>query len=402
VPDEPAIRFDHVEKSFRYFASPLQRLREAFSPSGRSHHVPVGVLHDISFVIPRGETAAIIGANGVGKSTLLHLVAGLLEPSSGEVTSNGRTTALLDLGGNFLPDLTGRENARFFHQILSRERGDTPTRERDIEAFADIGEFFDRPVRTYSHGMFLRLAFACATCEDPDILLIDEVLAVGDARFQQKCYRRVRELRDRGATIVLVTHVVQGLASICDRVLVLENGRLVFDGDPTAGIDRYYRLFFTAPERPTTDAGHHGSRFGMGGAAITSAFASRDGVRASGAFDTGDTVRISCDMEFSRAVLAPQFGFACSTKEGVRLYATSTGMLGETLRSAAPGDRRKVEVEFRLDVAVVDLFIDLSIFEVVQGVVAVLDARMALLHLTVSPPHHFVGITDLWASIRVV
>ena len=158
-----ALCFEHVDKSFRYFHSPLQRLREAFSPFGKTHHVPVPVLHDISFTVPHGQTVAIIGANGVGKSTLLHIVAGLVEPSSGSVTVNGRVTSLLDLGGSFLPDLTGRENAGFFHQIVARGDGDADARERAIEEFAEIGEFFDRPLHTYSSGMALRLAFASAS-----------------------------------------------------------------------------------------------------------------------------------------------------------------------------------------------------------------------------------------------
>ena len=400
---DAAVRFEHVEKSFRYFTSSLKRLREAFSPFGNVHHVSVPVLHDISFTIPRGETVAIIGANGVGKSTLLQMVAGLVEPSSGSVTVNGRVTGLLDLGGSFLPDLTGRENARFFHQIVSRGDGDSAARERAIEEFAEIGEFFDRPLHTYSSGMFLRLAFASATCEDPDILLIDEVLAVGDARFQQKCYRRLRELRDRGTTILLVTHVVQGLAGLCDRVIVLENGRIVFDGDPGRGVDRYYQLFFMAPEQPPAGGGAGGElRYGVGGAAITAAFASRDGANEVSAFDSADVARIIFDVEFTRDVEAPQVGFACSTKEGISIYVTTTGMLGETLRPALAGERRRMEVELRLDVAVGDLFINLSIFEVVHGAVSVLDNRVGVLHLTVAAPRHFTGIGDLSAKIRVV
>ncbi|HEY8830222.1 MAG TPA: ABC transporter ATP-binding protein, partial [Candidatus Limnocylindria bacterium] len=352
--DGVVLRFDHVDKTFRYFSSPFLRLREAFSPFGTAHHVAVPVLHDITFAIPRGQTVAIIGANGVGKSTLLHLVAGLIEPSSGSVTVDGRVTGLLDLGGTFLPDLTGRENARFFHRIVSRGDAEPDVRERFIEEFADIGEFFDRPVRTYSSGMFLRLAFACATFEDPDILLIDEVLAVGDARFQQKCYRRLRELRERGTTILLVTHVVQGLAGLCDRVLVLEKGRVVFDGDPGPGVDRYYQLFFMAPELPARDGAGDALRYGVGGAAISTAFASREGVQEASAFDAGETARIVFEADFTRAVDAPQFGFACSTKEGVRIYATTSGMLGETPRPALSGERRRVEVQFRLDVAVSD------------------------------------------------
>ena len=397
-----AIRFDHVDKSFRFFASPLRRLREAFSPFGGMHHEPVPVLHDITFTMPRGQTVAIIGANGTGKSTLLHLVAGLIEPSSGTVAVDGRVTSLLDLGGSFLPDLTGRENARFFHQIVSRGQGDSVERERTIEEFADIGEFFDRPLRTYSSGMFLRLAFASATCEDPDILLIDEVLAVGDARFQQKCYQRLRELRDRGTTILLVTHVVQGLASVCDRVLVLEHGRIVYDGDPARGVDRYYQLFFMAPEISAPGGESGELRYGVGGAAITSAFASRDGLTAGSAFDAGDVARIVFDVEFARAVEAPQIGVSCSTKEGVRVYATTSGMLGDAPRSARPGERRRCEVQLRLGVACSDLFLDLSVFEVFDGEVRVLDVRVGVLHLTVTAPRHYAGISDLSASIRVV
>jgi ABC-type polysaccharide/polyol phosphate transport system ATPase subunit len=406
MPDDVALRFDRVEKSFRLYASPLQRLREAFWPFGGSHYVPVPVLRDISFAVPRGQTMAIIGANGVGKSTLLHLVAGLLEPSSGSVTVNGRVTSLLDLGGSFLPDLTGRENARFFHQIVAGGNEETEARaqarEQAIAEFADIGEFFDRPVHTYSSGMFLRLAFATATCENPDILLIDEVLAVGDARFQQKCYRRLLEMRERGTTILLVTHVVHGLATVCDRVLVLENGRLVFDGEPGRGIERYYQLFFMAPELPVHEGKSHELRYGAGGAQIGRVSVSRDGEHETSAFDTGDAACVRFDVDFTRDVDAPQFGFSCSTKEGVRIYATSTGMLGDGPEPARAGERRHLEVAFRVAVTVPDLFVDLSVFEVAQGTVSVLDARIGVLHLTVAPPLHCAGITDLGAVIHVV
>jgi lipopolysaccharide transport system ATP-binding protein len=403
--DDAALRFDHVEKSFRLFGSPLQRLREVFWPLGGARYLTVPVLRDVSFDVPRGQTVAIIGANGVGKSTLLHLVAGLLEPSSGSVTVHGRVTSLLDLGGSFLPDLTGRENARFYHQIVGRSDEETAAsaqaREQAIAAFADIGEFFDRPVHTYSSGMFLRLAFATATCEEPDVLLIDEVLAVGDARFQQKCYRRLREMRDRGTTILLVTHVVHGLATLCDRVLVLENGQVVFDGEPGAGVDRYYQLFFMAPELPVHEGARDELRYGAGGAAIAHVSVSRDGAHETGAFDSGDLARVTFDVEFVRDVEAPQIGFACSTKEGVRIYATTSGMLGEVPQRALAGERRRIEIVFRLAVTVTDLFIDLSVFEVVHGSIAVFDARIGVLHLTIAPPLHCGGIADLGAAIRV-
>lgn len=392
-----AIEFDRVVKEFRYFTSPMHRLWEAFDPLRKSRHVAVPVLRDVSFSIGRGEAVAVIGPNGVGKSTLLHIIAGLLEPSSGRATVNGRVKAILDLGGTFLPDLTGRENVRFFHDLTFHSNGHRPHREGAIEAFADIGEFFDRPVRTYSSGLFLRLAFAAAIAEDPDVLLIDEVLAVGDARFQQKCFRRIRELRDRGTTIVLVTHLVEALPAVCDRVLVLEHGQLIFDGDPGRGVDRYYQLFFLSPDRQRGGDEH---RYGTGGAKIESAFASRDGIHPANSFAAGETVRIVMDVSFQRAVEAPQFGFSCSNKEGIRIYATTTAMLGQTLPPAAAEETRRVEIDFDLAVTMHDLFIDLSLFEVVHGQTSILDARLGVLHLEITRPLSSIGITDLRAVIR--
>jgi lipopolysaccharide transport system ATP-binding protein len=395
-----AIEVDSVVKSFRYFPSPVDRLREAFHPFRKSYHVPVPVLRNVSFTIPRGQAVALIGPNGVGKSTLLHLIAGLLAPTSGRVTARGRVIALLDLGGSFLPDLTGRENARYFHQIVFHGNGNWEERERAIQDFAAIGEFFDRPVRTYSSGMFLRLAFASAISEDPDILLIDEVLAVGDARFQQKCYRRIRELRERGTTILVVTHAVDGIPALCDRALLLDHGELLFDGDPGQGVDRYYQLFFLSPDRPRHEASTDEHRHGVGGAKIVAAFASRDGVHPVHAFEGGEPARIVAEVEFDRDVDEPQFGFSCSTREGLRVYATTTAMLGEAPAAARAGERRRVEIAFRTDVAVADLFVDLAIFEVVHGAISILDARLGVLHLVVASPRHYVGISDLSAVIR--
>jgi lipopolysaccharide transport system ATP-binding protein len=398
-----ALQLHDVQKTFRHYRSPLDRLAEILWPFGRQRHVPVPVLAGVSFSVSRGESVAIIGANGVGKSTLLHLVARLVEPSSGEVSVNGRVTALLDLGGGFLPELSGRENARFYHRLIARDDVDPLLRERAVEDFADLGEFFDRPVRTYSSGMFLRLAFACAAAEEPDILLIDEVLAVGDARFQQKCYQRLAELRERGTTILLVTHVMHGLTAVCNRVLVLDHGRIAFDGDPGRGIDRYYQLFFSAPARTQAAASRSGEfRYGLGGATITDLATFRNGTEEATAFDASDSARLVFEVEFARHVEAPQFGFACSTKEGTRIYMTTSAMLGLEPVPALAGERRRIEVAFRLDVGVGDVFVDVSVFELMQGAVHVLDARVHVLHLTVSAPRHYVGMADVSAVIRHV
>jgi energy-coupling factor transporter ATP-binding protein EcfA2 len=308
-------------------------------------------------------------------------------------------SSLLDLAGWFAPELTGRENVRFFHEVILDGRGDWKTRAAEVEEFAGIGAYFDRPVRTYSSGMFLRLAFAAAISEAPEILLIDEVIAVGDARFQQRCYRRVRELRDSGATILFVTHAVEGVHGLCDRVLLFDRGRLAFDGDPAEGVDRYYQLFFMAPDRSIPERSEHDElRFGSGGATIAHSFASRDGVHAATAFERGDRVRVIADVEFARAVAAPHFGFSCSTTAGVRLYATTTTMLKAHPVRAAAGERRRVEFAFDVAVAVTDLFVDLSVFELSAGSVSVLDARIGGVHLTIASASLCYGLVDLSAA----
>ena len=322
-----AITFDRVAKHFRFFASPFHRIREALHPTGKTYHTRLPVLRNVTFSIPRGQMVGILGPNGVGKSTLLHLAAGVLEPSAGVVTVSGSVFALLDLSGSFAPDLTGRENVRFFHDVVLKGAGNWIERERIVQTFAEIGDYFDRPVRTYSSGMFLRLAFATAIAAEPDILLIDEVIAVGDARFQQKCYGRIRELHGRGTTILLVTHAVEMVPGVCDRVLLFDHGELVFDGDPAAGVDRYYQLFFKAPEQRSLNTSPEEFRYGSGGAKIGRSFASRDGVSEALSFQRGERVTIVMEVEFERTIAMPHFGLSCSTKQGIRLYATTTALL---------------------------------------------------------------------------
>jgi homopolymeric O-antigen transport system ATP-binding protein len=397
---DTAIAFDRVVKNFRYFASPLQRVKEALHPLGKVYHTPLPVLRGVTFDIPHGQTVAVLGPNGVGKSTLLHLAAGVIEPSSGVVTVSGSVNSLLDLAGGFAPALTGRENVRFFHDVIAKRAGDRAVMERTVQAFAEIGDYFDRPLRTYSSGMLLRLAFAAAVAAEPDILLVDEVIAVGDARFQQKCFRRIRELRERGATILLVTHAAEMVIGLSDRVLLLDRGELVFDGEPEAGVDRYYRLFFKAPERPVHESALDTLRYGAGGANIVRSFATTDGVAEAASVERGDRVTFVMEVEFERAVAAPHFGFNCSTKEGIRIYATTTTLLGESPAPASAGERRRVEITFVQSVAVSDLFIDLSVFEVESGSVTILDARMGALHLTVTSSRYCMGMVDLDAAFN--
>ncbi len=234
-----AVRFQGVSKSYAIYDAPGDRLKELLSPLRRKHHTDFLALDDVSFAVERGETFCIVGENGSGKSTLLQIVAGILQPTAGAVEVGGRVSALLELGAGFNPEFTGRDNVYLNGSILGLTTRQIDQRYQDIEAFAEIGDFINQPVKTYSSGMVVRLAFAVAINVDPEILLVDEALAVGDIYFRQRCMRKVHELRSRGITILFVSHAVSDVKAIGDRALWLDHGRVVDLGEPDRVIARY-------------------------------------------------------------------------------------------------------------------------------------------------------------------
>jgi lipopolysaccharide transport system ATP-binding protein len=221
-----AVEFQSVSKSYSIYDSPGDRLKELLSFNRLKCHKDFWALHDVSFEARCGETFCLIGENGSGKSTLLQMVAGILQPSSGSLTVNGRVSALLELGAGFNPEFTGHDNVYLNGSILGLSTRQIDQRYKDIEEFAEIGEFINQPVKTYSSGMVVRLAFAVAISVDPEILLVDEALAVGDLYFRQRCMRKVHELRARGVTILFVSHAIADVKAIGDRALWLEHGRI--------------------------------------------------------------------------------------------------------------------------------------------------------------------------------
>ena len=234
-----AVEFQAVSKSYAIYESPGDRLKELLSFNRLRRHRDFLALRDLSFEVKRGETFCIVGENGSGKSTMLQMVAGILHPTTGSVAVNGRVSALLELGAGFNPEFSGRDNVYLNGSILGLTKKQIDQRYSDIEAFAEIGEFINQPVKTYSSGMVVRLAFAVAINVDPEILLVDEALAVGDVYFRQRCMRKVHELRARGVTIMFVSHATADVKAIGDRVLWLDKGRLVDVGEPEPVISRY-------------------------------------------------------------------------------------------------------------------------------------------------------------------
>ncbi|MDQ1314255.1 MAG: lipopolysaccharide transport system ATP-binding protein [Pseudomonadota bacterium] len=234
-----AISVQDVSKRYLAFDSQRARLRNMLQPSRTEGASEIWALRDIGFEIARGEAVGIIGRNGSGKSTLLEIITQTLTPTTGAVQVQGRVAALLQLGSGFKPDYTGRENVFLNGMLLGLSRAEMENRFDEIAAFADIGDVLDRPVKTYSSGMLVRLAFAVQVAIDPDILIIDEALSVGDYFFRQKCFGRLRQLRDQGLTLLFVTHDTGTVTNICNRVLYLQKGRLRHDGDPYQGVRAY-------------------------------------------------------------------------------------------------------------------------------------------------------------------
>lgn len=249
--DDVVISVRNLSKNYRLFAHPGDRIKQFFSLGLKQYHRDFTALKDLSFDIQRGETVGIIGSNGAGKSTLLQLISGILTPTSGTVEVRGRVSALLELGAGFNPEFTGRENVFFQGMLMGLSQAQMAARFDEIAAFADIGDFIDQPVRTYSSGMFVRLAFAVMVHVDADILIVDEALAVGDLAFQAKCFNRIGLMKQHGLTLLLVTHSMQQVLSTADRALLLRRGSLVMlDKDVAAVVARHEKTSRTVSRTP--------------------------------------------------------------------------------------------------------------------------------------------------------
>lgn len=237
-----AIKVEHLNKVYRLYDKPIDRLKESLSLTKLTLHREHYALNDINFEIQKGETVGIIGTNGSGKSTILKIITGVLNPTSGKVEVFGRISALLELGAGFNMEYTGIENIYLNGTMIGYSKEEIDNRLETIVKFADIGEFINQPVKTYSSGMFVRLAFAVAINIDPEILIVDEALSVGDVFFQAKCYRKFEDFKKAGKTILFVTHDLSSISKYCDRAILLNNGAKISEGIPKEVIDIYKKV----------------------------------------------------------------------------------------------------------------------------------------------------------------
>lgn len=241
----------NLNKVFPVYEKPVHRLLQMFSPPSRKHvwYRKFEALKNISFEVARGETLGIVGRNGSGKSTLLQIICGTLGETSGDIRVKGRIAALLELGAGFNPEFTGRENVFLNGTVLGLTRAEVAERFDQIVEFSEIGGFIDQPVKSYSSGMFVRLAFAVAINVTPDILVVDEALSVGDEAFQRKCFARIQQMRDSGVTVLFVSHSAGVVMQLCDRAMLLDQGELLAMGEPKSVISRYHKLIYAPPHR---------------------------------------------------------------------------------------------------------------------------------------------------------
>jgi len=318
--DDAAVVITDVSKRFRMYRERNQSLKAALMRRGRAHYDEFWALKDVSLVIPRGSTFGLIGENGSGKSTLLKCIAKILQPNSGSIVSTGSMAALLELGSGFHPELSGRENVFLNGSILGLSRRALAERFDEIVDFAGVRDFIDQPVKNYSSGMYVRLGFSVAINVDPDILLVDEVLAVGDAGFQAKCMEKFAEFRAQGKTVIIVSHAMETMRSMCDQVAWLEHGRLQSVGKPDELVDTYVDTGHA--DRETTAEG--ATRWGSGEARIERFELLDSHGGAVSAVRTGDTVTVRLHYRTTQPIDRPVFGLAIETLDGVYVWASHT------------------------------------------------------------------------------
>lgn len=342
--DEIAIRIDNVSKLYKLYDKPMDRLKESLGFSKKKRYKEHYALQNVSFDVKKGETVGIIGTNGAGKSTILKIITGVLNPSLGNVEINGRISALLELGAGFNMEYTGIENIYLNGTMIGFSREEISQKLDDILAFADIGDFVNQPVKTYSSGMFVRLAFAVAINIEPEILIVDEALSVGDVFFQAKCYKKFEEFKKMGKTILFVSHDLSSISKYCDRVVLLKKGCKLAEGVPKEMVDLYKKVLvkqddvaFTNEENnEAEDLENHGSwkeylslndkvdEYGSGRAIIEDFSIENENGDITNLIDKGKQFTVKIKVRFHDVIEAPIFAFAIKNLKGTTITGTNS------------------------------------------------------------------------------
>lgn len=366
-----SICVQNVTKIYELYDKPVDRLKEALSITRKNYHKDFYALKGINFNVEKGETVGIIGTNGSGKSTILKIITGVLSPSSGTIDINGKISALLELGAGFNMDYTGIENIYMNGTMMGYSKEEMDAKIPQILEFADIGDFVYQPVKTYSSGMFVRLAFATQIFSDPDILIVDEALSVGDIRFQQKCYRAMDAMME-GKTVILVTHDISAVTRFCKRVIWIEKGELKYDGEVTEGLKKYQEYLINQAIEDKDDIGKNDDSYGVekekleradesivvprlseevklfgNGAAkiLNCGFINKENEQLEN-IEPGMDVRCVVDIEFYEDIANPILGIAVKDRLGNDVIGINTQTLNINLPMAVR--KQRYIMEFRM------------------------------------------------------
>lgn len=431
--EEPVIRASGITKCYETYHKPIHRLWQSLFGARKSRrntrrwYDEFWALKGIDLTVRKGETVGIVGHNGSGKSTLLQIIAGILQPTQGEITTRGRISALLELGAGFNPEFTGMENARLNASIMGLTREEFHEKLPDIVAFCGLGEFLHRPVKTYSSGMFVRLAFAVAINMNPDILIIDEALAVGDVRFQRKCFRRLDELKASGVSILFVTHSTDSVIQYCDRAIMLDSGQLKMTGSPKAVVQAYLEMMFGSddveqakvtinPDRYSVDfdpredhcvsqstynVNEH--RWGDQRAKICNYEVLCNGSPSNGLVSTGDQILIRMSVLYEQDIDDLIYGITVKTNDGNAVYGTNSRLIGSMPKSQRGGDLVSIEFCFTVNLLGGDYFISLGVAQDHNDKDNVaIDRRYDMIHLHVESTLEAFGYTALNGTMRLL
>lgn len=438
-----AVRVDGLSKCYHIYDRPQDRLTQSLMP--RIHRLlslpekryfrEFWALRNVSFEIPKGQTIGIIGQNGSGKSTLLQMICGTLTPSSGSIETEGRVAALLELGSGFNPEFSGRDNVYMNAALLGLEKKEIEDRFDDIVRFADIGKFIDEPVKSYSSGMMVRLAFSVQAQIDPDILIVDEALAVGDAKFQAKCFDRLKQLKESGTSILLVTHSSEQIVTHCDSAILLEKGEVLERGNTKSVVNRYHDVLFgtgpssvaptvaslgappatveTNPRHLSTDSDFFSShagynpyeyRWGDQAAAILDFHLSCQGESYPVSVKSGARMDLELSVQYRKRLINPIFGLTVKNKEGVTLYGSNSELLSQaSMRDTGEaGTSVLIRASFHANLAPGDYFISLGIATRDGETITPHDRRYDSIHFVVRSPEPFFGLARLELAISEV
>ena len=446
-----------LHKQYPMFVSPGARLASALG-FGSGPVSRFSALQDVNFSVEPGETIGILGFNGAGKSTLLGILCGVISPTEGTVEVNGRVTSILELGAGFNPEWTGRQNAEFYGILQGLGQEEAKARIPDIEKFADIGQYFDQPTRTYSSGMLMRVAFSSAICADPDILIVDEAIAVGDSRFQNKCFQEFEKFKKAGKTIVLVTQSAELVVQHCTRSIVLNQGQIVIDGEPAEGMNYYLNSLYAGndqievaesgdekdvalaeeasretelevsddveqrvddfksaesrfdetvdyakfvydklPERVGYNSEEY--RFGNKKGYICDVALTMNGHETLIA-QSGTTMKLGISAVMVAPVEVLFYGLNIKTKENLRVYGTTSAMQGQFVDKITKPTQIEFEVSVPLNLPQGEYFIDCGIGETVDDQPVVIDIRVSCLSIHVSATPWCNGVADLSAKFN--